>query len=176
MGGMSDDTMENAGLHCRPKVELERGKIPRRRASGGYPGPPPPSGQPRPPEAPTPSPPPSPANTVVISDGRGPTGGVPRLQWPGRSPIVCLVLVIVRVSLCVTVRPLCLFECLLVPRACSPSCVPRCTVPARLCLARSLHRVPQQQPPGPCRHYGDPRLNTHATAKCHPAASQLCCL
>jgi hypothetical protein len=54
-------------------------------ASGGHPGPPPPPGQTRSPEALTSSPPPSPANTVVISDGRGSTGGVPR---PATAPLM----------------------------------------------------------------------------------------
>ena len=52
--------------------------------SGGHPGPPPPPGQTRPLEALTPSPPPSPANTVVISDCRGSTAGVPR---PAPAPL-----------------------------------------------------------------------------------------
>jgi hypothetical protein len=52
--------------------------------SGGHPGPPPPQGQTRPLEALTPSPPPSPANTVVISDCRGSTAGVPR---PAPAPL-----------------------------------------------------------------------------------------
>jgi hypothetical protein len=83
----------------------------------------------------------------------------PRLQWPGRSliSVVCLVLVIVRVLFCVIVRPFVFVRVFVRPRACSPSCVSRCTVPARPCLARSLHRVPQQQPLGPpYRHYWRP--------------------
>ncbi len=97
----------------------------------------------------------------------------PRPQLPGRSPTVCLVLVFVCVLLCVTVRPFVFVRVFARPtRLLTALRPPACPTPSR----PLAHRVPQQQPPGPHRHYGGPRLNTHATAKCHPPASQLCCL